>query len=198
VPGREPVELFDQVVAGAGPVAGDHDPAPQRGRQGLDRLAEQPQVIGGRVAAGRSGAEHPGQRLARVVAGREQRMMAVAFEIRFRELLVAVRGDDGGVQPDAGGALQDPVRDPDRRQRTGLRPRVPAGPVHRGGDLPPGAVPAGGGLPQRPPRRRDRRDRAEQLPLVAHHPEIGDHPGPVGDRARQVREDPAPVMPGPR
>ena len=60
------------------------------------------------------------------------------------------------------------------------------------------AVPAGRGLLQRPPRGRDRRDRAEQLPLVAHHPEIADHPGPVRDRARQVREDPAPVMPGPR
>jgi hypothetical protein len=41
---------------------------------------------------------------------------------------------------------------------------------------------------------RHRRDRAEQLPLVTHHPEIADHPGPVGDRARQVREDAAPVV----
>ena len=80
----------------------------------------------------------------------------------------------------------------------GLRPCVPPRLVHRGGDLAAGAVPAGRGFLQRPPRGRDRRDRAEQLPLVAHHPEIADHPGPVRDRARQVREDPAPVMPARR
>jgi hypothetical protein len=55
-------------------------------------------------------------------------MMAAAFEIRFRELLVAVRLDDGGVQADAGDALEDPVRDPDRRQRPGLRPTRAAAP----------------------------------------------------------------------
>jgi hypothetical protein len=32
------------------------------------------------------------------------------------------------------------------------------------------------------------------IPLVAHHPEIADHPRPVGDRARQVRQHPALVM----
>ena len=155
-------------------------------------------MIGRGVRPGRAGPQHPGQRLARVIAGRQQRMMPVALEVRLCQFLVAVRRDDGGVQPDAGHALQDPVRDPDRRQRPGLRPRVPPRPVHRRGDLAAGPVPAGRRLLQRPPRGRHRRDRAEQLPLVAHHPEIAEHPGPVGDRARQVREDPAPVMPGPR
>ena len=42
----------------------------------------------------------------------------------------------------------------------------------------PPTVPAAGDLGQRPPRGRHRRDRAEQLPLVAHHPEIAHHPGP--------------------
>ena len=56
-------------------------------------------------------------------------------------------------------------------------------------------VPGAGDLLQRPPRRRHRRDLPEQLPLIAHHPEIADHPGAVGDRARQVAHDPAPVMP---
>ena len=32
--------------------------------------------------------------------------MAVAFEVRLRQILVAVRGDDGRVQPDAGHALE--------------------------------------------------------------------------------------------
>ena len=142
----------------------------------------------------RAWAENPGQRLARVIAGGEQRMMPVAFEIRLCQFLVAVRLDAGRVQPDAGGALKLPVRDPDRRQRPGLRPRVPPRLVHSGGDLAADRFPAGRGLLQRPPRGRHRRDRAEQLPLVAHHPEIADHPGPVRDRARQVREHPAPVM----
>ena len=102
------------------------------------------------------------------------------------------------LQPDAGHALQPAVRDLDRRQpavpRDAARPRVPPRLVHRGRDLLPPAVPAGRDLGQRPPRGRHRGDRPEQLPLVAHHPEIADHPGPVRDRARQVREDPAPVM----
>ncbi len=61
-------------------------------------------------------------------------------------------------------------------------------------DRVPRAVPAVGNLPQRPPRGRHRRDRPEQLPLVAHHPEIADHPRPVRDRGRQVRQHPPPVM----
>ena len=194
VPGGQPVKLFDQLVAGPGSVAGDHDPAAQPGRERGDRLAEQPQVISGRVAAGRAGTEHPGQRLARVIAGREQWMMPVAFEVRFRQFLVAVRLHDGRVQADARHALQDPVRNPDRRQRPGLRPHMPPRLVHRGGELAAGPLAAGRGLLQRPPRRRDRRDRAEDLLLVGHHPEITDHPGPVRDRARQVGEHASPGM----
>jgi hypothetical protein len=75
VPAGEPVELLDQPVAGAGPVAGDHDLAAQRGREGPDRLAQEPQVIGGGVRPGGAGPEHPGQRLAGVIAGSQQRMM---------------------------------------------------------------------------------------------------------------------------
>ena len=156
-------------------------------------------MIGGGVAAGRAGAQHPGQRLRRVIAGRDDRVMPEAFEVRLCQLLVAVRRDDGRVEPDAGHALELPVGDPDRRQRAvpggAVRPRVPPRLIHRGRDPAPSAVPAGGGLLQRPPRGRHRRDRPEQLPLVAHHPEVADHPGAVGDRARQVREHPAPVMP---
>ena len=64
VPGGEPVQLLHQLVAGTGPVAGDHQPPPQRRRERLDRLAQELQVIGGGVGAGRAGAQHPGQRLA--------------------------------------------------------------------------------------------------------------------------------------
>src|ERR1019366_1527521 len=51
--------------------------AAQGGGRGLDGLAEQPQVVGSGVAAGRAGAEHPGQRLRGVIAGRDDRVMAV-------------------------------------------------------------------------------------------------------------------------
>jgi len=105
-----------------------------------------------------------------------------------------VRGHHGRVQPDAGHPVQRLVRDPHRRERAGLRPRVPPRPAHCGGEPALRPVPADGDLLQRPPRRRHRRDRPEQLPLVAHHPEIGDNPRPVRDRARQDSEHPAPVM----
>jgi len=127
-----------------------------------------------------------------------QRVMTVALDIRLRQILARVRRHDRGVQPDTGHAPQLPVRDPHQRQHAmpggAPRPGIPPRRVHRSGDLPPPPVPAGGDLAQRPPRRRHRRDRAEQLPLVTHHPEITDHPRPVSDRARQVREQPTPVM----
>ena len=53
-------------------------------------------------------------------------------------------------QADAGDALKLPVRDPDRRQRPGLRPRVPPCPIHCRGDLAAGAVPVGRGPPSTP------------------------------------------------
>jgi hypothetical protein len=53
---------------------------------------------------------------------------------------------------------------------------------------------ARGDLPQRPPHRRDGGDRAEQPGLVSYHPEVADHLGAVGNRARQIRQHPAPVM----
>ena len=166
VPRCEPVQLLDQLVARADPVAGHHQPASQRRRQGLERLAEQPQVIGGRVAAGRVRPKHPGQWLARVIAGREQWMMPVAFKVRLCQFLVAVRLDDGGVQADADDALKDPVRDPGpaasarpaptraaapcspRRRPCGghgpLRPRLPSAPDTQSGPTQPGrTAPAG-------------------------------------------------------
>jgi hypothetical protein len=74
VPGGEPVQLLDQGVAGAGPVAGDHQLAPQGRRQRRDRVVQQAQVISGGVAAGRARAQHPGQRLGHVIAGRDDRV----------------------------------------------------------------------------------------------------------------------------
>src|ERR1700722_9257203 len=66
VPGGKPVQLLDQGVAGAGPVAGDHQLPAQRGRERGDRVAQQAQVIGGGVAAGRARPPRPGDGLPRV------------------------------------------------------------------------------------------------------------------------------------
>jgi hypothetical protein len=156
-------------------------------------------MVRGGIRPGRPAAQHPGQRLpAGVIAYRQQRVMAIAFEIRLREFLVRMRERHGGIQPDAGHAIQGPVRQPHPRQRAmpgrDLHPRVTAGRVHRRRDPPVRPRPATGDLLQRPPRRRHRRHQPEQLPLIAHHPEIGDHPGAVRDRARQIRRHPAPVM----
>jgi len=46
----------------------------------------------------------------------------------------------------------------------------------------------------RPPRRRTRRDRPEQLRLIAQHAEIRDAITAVGEHHRQVGQHPAPIM----
>ena len=156
-------------------------------------------MVRGRVRPGRAAAQHPGQRLpAGVIAHRQQRVMAVALEVGLRELLVRVRERHGGIQPDAGDTIQGPVRQPHPGQRAvpgyDLRPRVPPCRIHRRRDPLVRPRPAARDLLQRPPRRRHRRHQPEQLPLIGHHPEIGDHPGAVRDRARQIGRHPAPVM----
>jgi hypothetical protein len=198
VAGTELVQLLDQIMAGAGPIAGDHQPAPTGRRDRRDRILQYLQVIRGSVRPGRAWPQHPRQRLARVITGGQQRMMPESFEIRLSQFLVRVRVHHGGVQPDAGDPGQLPVRHLHRRQLAmpggDLGPGMPPCPVHRRGHLAPGPHPAAGDLLQRPPRRRHGRDLPEHLFLVTHHPEIADRPGAVGDRARQVREDTPPVQ----
>ena len=88
VAGGELVQPLDQVVAGPGAVAGDHQlPAELRGQR-RDRLVQERQVIGGGVRPGRSRPHHPRQRLAQIIAFGQDGMVTVAFEVRFRELLV--------------------------------------------------------------------------------------------------------------
>ena len=70
----------------------------------------------------------------------------------------------------------------------------PARRTHRGSKPPARPGPAVRDLLQRPPHRRHRRHQPEQFLLISHDPEIGDHPGAVRDRARQIRQHPAPVM----
>jgi len=198
-PGRELVQVLDQAVAGPGPIDRDHQPPPERRRQRRDRRGRQRDMVSGGVAARRAAAQHPGQRLpAGVITHRQQRMMTIAFEIRFGEFLVRMRERDGGIQPDAGHPVQRPVRQPHPRQpllpRDDLRPRVPPRRIHRGRQPLIGPAPGAGDLLQRPPRRRHRRHQPEQLRLIGHHPEITDHPGAVRDRTRQIGQHPTPVM----
>jgi hypothetical protein len=70
-PGRQLVQPGDQAVAGPGAVAGDHQRAPEWRRQRRDRRVQYRQLISDGVAAGRFLAQHPGQRLAGVVAVRQ-------------------------------------------------------------------------------------------------------------------------------
>ena len=197
-PGRQLIKAGDQPVAGPGPVRGHHQPPPELRRQRRDRVTENLQVISGRVRPGAAPAHHPGQRLTGVIAVPQQRVMPEALEIRLRQLLIRMRRDDRGVQPDAGHALQDLIRDPHAGQGAvaGLnrRPRLAAGAVHRPGD--PGQRPraARGDLIERPPRRGHRGDQAEQLFLVGQHPEVADHLAAISDRAGQVRRHPPAVV----
>ena len=50
---------------------------------------------------------------------------------------------------------------------------------------------------KQPPARRVRRDRSEQLRLLAQHGDLGDRRGPVGDRDGEIHQHPGRVMPGP-
>jgi hypothetical protein len=82
--GSQRVQALDQGVTGPGPVAGDHQLPPEPRRDRGDRRGQQLQVVRGGIRSGRAAAQHPGQRFpAGVIAHRQQRVMAVTFEIRL-------------------------------------------------------------------------------------------------------------------
>jgi hypothetical protein len=72
-PGGGLVQAGDQPVACPGPIGGDHQPPPVPGGQGGDRVIERLQVIGDGVRPRAARAQHPGQRLGRVVTVGQQR-----------------------------------------------------------------------------------------------------------------------------
>jgi hypothetical protein len=87
--GGELVQVPDQVVAGPGAVAGDHQLASQARRQRGDRRVHDRDVVSSGVRACGAAAQHPGQRFpASVIAHRQQRVMAEALEVRLSEFLV--------------------------------------------------------------------------------------------------------------
>ena len=72
---RELVQAFDQVMAGARAVAGDHELPAERRRERRDRLVQEFQVVLCRVRPGRARPHHPRQRLAQVVTFGQDGMM---------------------------------------------------------------------------------------------------------------------------
>ena len=155
-------------------------------------------MIRGGIGPRGPGAQHPGQRLAGVVTPAAQGVQAEPFEVRLCAFLVRVAGDHGRVQPQPGHAFQCLIRHRDAGDRamTSLdaRPRPPPGGVHRRRNPRQHPAAAAGDLIQRPPAGGHRGDRAEQAALIRHYPEVADHLGAVSDRARQVRQYPAPVV----
>ena len=87
-PGGQRIQAGDQPVAGPGAVAGHHQPPPEGRWQRADRRLQDFQVISHRVAPGAAAAQHPGQRLAGVVAVGQQRMVAKTLVVRLRQFLV--------------------------------------------------------------------------------------------------------------
>src|SRR5205823_236700 len=67
------IQVGDEIVAGPGTIAGDHQPPPVLRRQRGDRLTQDRDVIGGSIRPGRPGTQQPGQRLTGVIAPAAQR-----------------------------------------------------------------------------------------------------------------------------
>ncbi len=87
-PGGEGVQALDEPVAGAGAVAGDHQPPPERRGQRSDRRAQHLQVISGGVGPGAAFAQLGGQRLGGVVTPAAQRVQAKPLEVGLGAFLV--------------------------------------------------------------------------------------------------------------
>jgi hypothetical protein len=185
-------------VAGAGAVAGDHQPPPVLRWDRGDRLVQDLQVIGGGVRAGAARAQHPGQRLSGVVAVSQQGVMAEPFVIGLGSFLLRARRGDSGIQPDADHPPDLLVRDRDAGDRAvaalDARPCMPAGRVDGPGYPGLRLRAAGRDLVQRPPGSGHRGDRPGHFTQATEDREIADHHRAAGDRHRQVRQHPAPVM----
>ena len=147
---------------------------------------------------GAARAQHPGQRLAGVVAAAQQRVQAKPLklgsapslsewqvttlassrmQITPSSILSATRTP--GIAPCRATIAAHAWR---RAAFTALVIRACA----RG--------PPAGDLAQRPPGGGHRGDQAMQVALISQDPEVADHLRAVRDRAGQVRGDPAPVM----
>jgi len=159
--------------------AGDH--LRGRHRQLGEGGVEHRYVIGGGAGAGVAGPQQHGQLLAGGIQPGAQRVEPEpALVGRRRLFLLRVRPDQGGVDVDH---VEARVHARRPRPCTGSGPGL--------ADAAQGGVVDG---LQGPPRRRRRRHLPEQGGLVAQHRQIRDRLAAVGERHRQVDQDPAPVM----
>ena len=158
-----------------------------------DRRGQDGDVVGGGVRAGVPGAQHQRERLLGVLAPHPERVVAEPLLERDRgPFLLRVRRHQGRVDIEDDGVTEVGVGD--------LRGRHPAGQLgpHVRADLGPGLVDplhhGGGDLVQGPPHRRRRRDRPEDLALVAQHVDVRDRLPAAGDQHRHIDQHPAPVV----
>ena len=99
--GGQGQQVLDELVARAGPVDADHDPAPEPGGDLPDGRGQHLLMVGERVRPGVPGPEQHREALAGIPAPRPQWVEAVAFlPGGSRSLLIRVRGDQGGVHVD--------------------------------------------------------------------------------------------------
>ena len=188
--------MLDHGVAGAGAVDGDQQVvSPPRGDRG-DRGVDDRDMIGRRVRARVAAARQDREQFPGIVTPRGKWMKPIAaLEVPRRALLVRVGADQGGVDADhdhrteiaVGGARRWDPPVPGRDQL----PHPFPGPVPGHRDPRQRRIVD---LVQRPPHRRDRRDRPEHPRLIAQHPRIGEAVGAVGDRDRHVAQHRAPVV----
>ena len=170
-----------EIVAGAGGIRAREDLPVQRApRQLLEREIQQREVILGVVRAGVPWPEDPGQHLP--AAGRDQRVEPEpALVMPGRLLLLGVHIDRGRVE----------VEDhPLRRRARRPRPRTSRCP----GRPDPCKLRLADRL-HHPPRRRHRRDLAEQRLLTGQRRQIRHAPAAVREHHRQIAEHPPRLMP---
>ena len=166
-------------------------------RQLRQRQAQDVDVVGGGVGPGVTRPQHPGQRLIRVVAEGEQRMVAIpALEVPGRVLLLRVHLEQGGVQVDhrivqvlptglAGGSCRPVISPRASHARSRAAARATRRPASR----------AVVDRVQHPPRRRRRRDRPVQAGLIAQRGDVPDRLPTVGEHHRQIHQHLTRIVP---
>ena len=93
-------QVVHQRVGGAGPVHGDQQIGPPRGRDLGDRRVQDGDVVGGGERAGRPGPQHHREVVPDVGTPRGQGMEPEALEVGFGAVLGRGRRDHRGIQPE--------------------------------------------------------------------------------------------------
>jgi len=191
------LQVFEQLVGGAGAVDADEDLHAALGWDLGDRGGEHGEVVGHGVGSGVARAQQHLQALAGVGAPRRERVEAEAFlEGGGRPVLVGVRGDQGGVQVDDDPSGEQLARhdQPGEPAWAGAEqlPHVLTHGCHRLGDLAQRRVVGRG---QGAVHGGVRRWFAEHAGLVFQQCDVGHAGGAQHDRHRHRHQHRAPVPP---